>query len=96
MEPISLLVGAAAGVGASKLMGRKKKTTSGNRKKTTATKRKTTGARKTTKRKTTAKKRTCAPKKKATGAGINKTTGRLKKGYRYSPSGRVVKAKAKK
>lgn len=91
MEPISLLVGAAAGVGASKLMGRKKKTTSGNRKKTTTTNRKTTGA-----RKTTAKKRTCAPKKKATGAGINKTTGRLKKGYRYSPSGRVVKAKAKK
>ncbi|MGQ2982134.1 MAG: hypothetical protein ACT6R1_01515 [Flavobacterium sp.] len=28
--------------------------------------------------------------------GVNKTTGQLKKGYKYAKGGRVVKAKAKK
>ncbi len=39
-----------------------------------------------------AKKSTAKPKR--TAEGINKTTGRLKKGYKYSATGRVVKAKS--
>ncbi len=41
-----------------------------------------------------AKKKTTTAKPKRTAEGINKTTGRLKKGYKYGASGRVVKAKA--
>lgn len=33
--------------------------------------------------------------KKKSGVGINKQTGRLKKGYKYGKGGRVVKAKSK-
>jgi len=36
-----------------------------------------------------------ATTKKRSSEGINKTTGKLKKGYRYNSAGRVVKAKAK-
>lgn len=32
---------------------------------------------------------------KRSAEGINKTTGRLKKGYRFGKNGRVVKAKSK-
>lgn len=34
-------------------------------------------------------------KKRKSSVGINKSTGRLKKGYRYGKNGRVVKAKKK-
>lgn len=63
-----------------------KKTRKPARKK--ATKRSTT-KRKTIRRKTTTKKST--PKS----AAINRTTGRLKKGFKYSKGGRIVKTKKK-
>lgn len=46
------------------------------------------------KKKTTAKKGLKKPIRKH--EGINQTTGRLKKGYKYGPNGTILKAKAKK
>lgn len=50
---------------------------------------------KITKSKTATGTRITATKGKRTHEGINKTTGRLKKGYKYDSSGRIVKVAAK-
>lgn len=62
-----------------KMFGRKKKSTGKAGKRTT---KKAATKRKTSKKTTSSK-----------GSAFNKTTGRLKKGYRYAKGGRVVKAK---
>lgn len=86
MDPISLALGAGAGFVGSKLLDSgKNKTTSASKRKPAA--KKTTS----TKRKSTS---TTGKKKIRKHPGINQTTGRLKKGYKYGKNGSILKAKS--
>lgn len=59
----------------------------------TKTRSSATRRKKSTKRKSTARKKTRKTTSKS--SAINKSTGRLKKGFKYSKGGRIVKAKKK-
>lgn len=95
--PIPVIAAVAGGAILEASTGLISKTFKKAKKSTTSKPRKATkkASGKATKRKTTSKKTAGKKRTTAKSGALNKSTGRLKKGYKYAKGGRIVKAKSK-